>query len=157
MENKYYTPDISDLHIGYECEWKDCDEYAFEKKDEYPWESITIEELDLENLVEDLEEGRIRTPYLTKEQLEAEGWICIADIIYGDGVKLFKKDIGNYTYDCRYNILSTRLTIELRDYILDASKIKTNPPGKYSLDIVYNGFCSSINEFRYICKLLNIK
>jgi hypothetical protein len=32
MKSKYFTPDIEDLRVGYECEWKDCYEDSWIKK-----------------------------------------------------------------------------------------------------------------------------
>jgi hypothetical protein len=58
MENdKYFTPDIEDLRVGYECDLLGS--------------KIVIEDrhdLDLSF------DHPLRTPYLTKEQIEAEGW-----------------------------------------------------------------------------------
>ena len=35
MENKYYTPNLTDLHIGYECEWYDINIWESKVLDKY--------------------------------------------------------------------------------------------------------------------------
>jgi hypothetical protein len=91
--NKYFTPDIEDIHIGYECEYHGMTTgglYFFNEnntKDEKisiepfievwypikcsldPWDKRKPEEI-----IELLKNNQIRTPYLTKEQIETEGW-----------------------------------------------------------------------------------
>jgi hypothetical protein len=119
--NGYYTPDISDIRIGYECETR---------VEPYPnWVVSKIEN------VEDIDfiynkEWEVRTPFLTKEQIEAEGWISKMENFYEkEGWKM--EVYSNY--------------IEIR-------KGSWYPDNTY-----FKGKCPSINEFRYICKLLSIK
>ena len=72
MENQkemsYYTPTIEELHIGYQCEIT----YAKDligTRDEYFFKYVVEPQY--------FNEGdyvAVRTPFLTKEQIEAEGW-----------------------------------------------------------------------------------
>lgn len=153
--NKYYIPDIEDIHIGYECELK------LKENSKTKWCKIIIEDgQDIEEIVRSYCYGipnDIRTPYLTKEQIEAEGWksignMGILDLSNNDEFittnDLFvRDDYPNMTIHYNYAIHDMWITI----------------PGKivehkisYRANI-FHGECKSINEFRYICNLLNIK
>lgn len=122
-KDKYYIPDIEDFRIGYEYE-KSNDENKSE------WR-VEIKDWDFEGLDFYLREGMIRVPYLTQEQIEAEGW--------NDGVKANKKGyIYSYIYEDR------QLTIK---------KLANCP---FPDEIVFSGECKSVNELRYISKLLKI-
>jgi hypothetical protein len=70
MENKYFTPDIEDLCIGYELELLCVIEGNNEKEE--TWKNTIIYNLYVENKEEFIKS--VRVPYLTKEQIEAEGW-----------------------------------------------------------------------------------
>lgn len=138
MENKYYTPNIDDIYVGYE----------FEMDDTWGgWMKLTFTEemLKAEPLVP-LGSGserapwyhRIRTPYLTKEQLEKEGWIQ-------NKLKYqFEKDIY-LLYIANGDDFET---VGLNHEIVIVNK-------RFE-DSIFRGRIPSINEYRYICKLLNI-
>lgn len=118
-ENKqYFTPDITDIRIGYEFEFQGLSR---------GWHKMVFSENDnLKTFKHNLTlEDCVRTPYLTVEQIENE--------------KMRQKFI-NKGYHIDF-IISTH-TIEILD----------NNNKCY-----FNGECPSINEFRYICKLLKIK
>jgi hypothetical protein len=137
QENKYYTPDIEDIYIGYSCELK--------KQGE--WKNyICLRPNELSNLLHQYLEPRmdgipVRTPYLSKEQIEAEGW----------------SEEGNYTgtsfYKNNWKLGFKRGTIKKdENTILNTSTIAIF----LNEDIRYVGECKSINEFRKICKWLGI-
>ena len=128
MENKYYTPDISDIRIGYKCEclWIGLNEWKQIKIVES--DSDNYLELSIEDVISRIKTNEIRTQYLSKEQIEAEGWVID---------KHFNFSKNNYTlhHHTRYG---KGITIYNND-------------GR-----IYDGDCPSINEFKFICKLLNI-
>src|SRR6187431_1971729 len=77
----YFTPQIEDIRVGYECEI--CPNLGYDdrwiptvgKCEEIPGngvKSCNLDELTYDCLID----GHIgiRVPYLTKEQIEAEGW-----------------------------------------------------------------------------------
>ena len=142
MENKYFTPDIEDIHIGYECEIlypHNMIEYN-EKLNENLWEKHKFE------LRESLSEGDsmsfdyiYRTPYLTKEQIEAEGW----KKYYIDGTYIKDNHILNFDFATGLN----RLNIHKKP---ETGKNVT------SHDMLFNSKCKCINDFRKIIKLLGI-
>ena len=136
MENNYFTPDIEDIRVGYECE---C---LWQRPDPKTWDKIEITETDteeylklsVEEVIRRVKSNEIRVPYLTKEQIEAEGWVF--DKIYlGD---VYYKRLG---YSMCHFLSQKRISITR-----ESSDTKW-----------YMGECKDINTFRYICKLLNIK
>lgn len=133
MENKYYTPKIEDIRMGYECEFvrqgfADC------------WYSVVIDDDNILNCIGPLNaqgttvfrEWDIRTPYLTKEQIEVEGWAFTGESNSAYNNLLFRKS----TWFLWLN--------EKEIWLQKGNQMK------------YDGPCPSINEFRTICKLLNI-
>lgn len=131
MENKYYTPDIEDIRIGYEGEinWSRGYSETF-----VPFK-ITVQNEDfaytglLSEIVDAMDDGyaEVRTPYLTKKQIEAEGWEDMIGYLY-----------KNYR---RLNFNSETNKLQIYDMFNN---------------IFYVGKCRCINDFRYITKLLGI-
>ena len=136
MENKYYTPNIEDIRVGYETTIR----YIDSETDEFKTFIITKNNIGGLRFLDNM--NGFRTPYLTKEQIEGEGWI------YNDRSKssptFFKGNMNTGYYQLRL----FDNTIEIKDYGM------SNPDRVSSL---YFGKCPSINELRYICKLLKIK
>ena len=124
--NNYYKPEIEDIRVGYECQLKVTSrsfanitigkEYYFSSK---------------EDLEKELFMERIRTSYLTKEQIEAEGWT-------------FDK---SYLGDMYYIIKGHEIRHSLSDKIMAITRTTSNTQFFY-------GYCKSINEFRYITRKL---
>lgn len=136
MENKYFTPEITDIRVGYECQ-------VLNNKN---WDSIVINGI---NSDEDYIHttncsyyaagmSSLRVPYLTKEQIKAEGWENIKDL--DDGAFSAIKTIGGTIYKLTW---TSDKSMQMWDTNFE--------------HCVYFGYCPSINEFRTISKLLNIK
>lgn len=166
-EEKYYTPELEDLFVGYECEQIKLDFSRYidlflpegATKEEYrkAWDNLynsdkfesdrfVFTEGDLSNYFL-YREVHIRTPLLTKEQIIAEGWEekegRAPARYYEDGSFYYAK-LSNYPY-------SQHLLI---------GHYKPSGEDVWSLSsqrIIFDGECKSINEFRKICKYLNIK
>tara|TARA_R110000868_G_scaffold14426_4_gene67227 strand:+ start:34535 stop:34927 length:393 start_codon:yes stop_codon:yes gene_type:complete len=130
MENKYFTPDIEDIHVGYECEilkeaWEP---FKFNVEDIIPVFAM----VNSKTIVSD----KIRVSYLTKEQIEAEGWEQrgkgnVGGVVYG----YYNKNDSSI---CAWGD-STKIEIQEREG-----------------NILFYGECKDINTFRKICKLLAI-
>jgi hypothetical protein len=144
MEEKYYTPNIEDIRVGYE----------FEQLYENTWEKSTYSttHISLFNLYHKIELGQIRVSYLTKEQIEIEGWEFTTFPIEIEGtdkdvfVEGWEKTINEdlwYTLRKEGNLL----IIEKRWYINQVSQV---------WETLFKGECKDINKFRTICKLLKI-
>lgn len=154
MENKYYTPDIKDIKLG--------DYYEVYIDDN--WEKLELIKesghiiIDFDFWKKGIENKEIRVPYLTKEQIEAEGWEMYAKSVdtwfkFKESPIMHTKIQDYYGYKpyslyLNYGFHDNKLQIRC-----DFSGGK-DFSGSHTL---FEGFCPSINEFRYICKLLNIK
>ena len=139
MENKYFTPDIEDIHAGYECEL-----LIFDK-----WEpNIVKSYTELRSVDECIKDKVIRVPYLTKEQIEAEGWELIQ--IYPKGACIFQKGTKEEGCELTYDFQEHRIHFtKLYFYGLDDEYTRTKLTWR-SLE------CKDINTFRKIIKLLGI-
>jgi hypothetical protein len=164
MENKklYYTPKIEDIRVGYQCEIKDYHSnpftpYTFSESD-FAWGDSETFETDFNRYTKD-DMINIRTPYLTKEDIESCGWTNNGT---NDGYKTNFSIIGSKSGKIEFGSL-----FELEFFIPVTTPwiiIKHNycyiENGKEynKTDICYTGRCKSINEFKYITEeLLNIK
>jgi hypothetical protein len=129
-QNKYFTPSIEDIRVGYECEVNSGILPGFR-------EGWTNEVLNQENTAYYLKFGSVksmfRVPYLTKEQIEKEGW----EFIWAHPGELQFRKNGN---QIAFNFLKYTLLIQI------------GSDDSFS----YKGECKDINTFRYICKLLGI-
>ena len=80
-QNKYYTPDISEFHVGFEYE-------CSSDKGEL-WYSVIIEQLkDYLTLEDDLRYDLVRVKYLDKEDIEGLGFEHVGSLWF--------KDINNF-------------------------------------------------------------
>lgn len=149
IDLKYYTPDIEDIRVGYEYEvyseglWEDSVE-DFLGWYEYKF-SIGNCFRDIDDIKTLMKNRYIRTAYLTKEQIEAEGWRKESTII-GNTPLEFVDDYHKSFEDGFYSFSINHLHYSTI-YIWDVND------GTRTL---YRGKCPSINEFRTIVKLLNI-
>lgn len=163
MENKYYTPEIRDLYVGYECE---AAQVKFPINDN-DWYKTIIFERDFKesfprsfghNDTFSIWSFPLRTPFLTQAQIEAEGFQLLAKSV--DLWFKFKESPVTHTkiqdfYKYRpsnlflnYGLHDCRLIIKC-DFLGDNDFDKA--------DTLFKGYCPSINELRSIFKLLKIK
>lgn len=134
MENKYFTPDIEDICIGYECEKKCNIIGAHSIEVEQVWLNYTIHyDKDFTNIENDIVDYRV--PYLTKEQIEDEGWKY--DLDQTDGTITFVKKVKGRYYELHFNSKKKEVLI---NHSSDSLPFK----------------CKDINTFRKIIKLLGI-
>ena len=130
FQKRYFTPSIEDIRVGYECEF--LSGRGMETIDN--WRNCRIEQWHLPIAIRDIK--LIRVPYLTKEQIEKEGW-------ESEGT------IGSYKKGrCKalHGIISDATRVQHYLSIVEGD----------SFFVRYAGECKDINTFRYICKLLNI-
>ena len=145
MKNKYFTPDIEDFHIGYEYEYEDIIPSG---SSDY-FKSIISKPSEIENLFKGFDTGMgIRVPYLTKEQIETEGWELIQ--IYPTGACIFQKGTKEKGCELTYDFQEHRVHFtKLYFYGLDDEYTRTKLTWS-SLE------CKDINTFKKIIKLLGI-
>ena len=150
-QDKYFTPSIEDIRVGYECEIN----YGILPGFREGWNK---EILTQENMAYYLKFGSaksmFRVPYLTKEQIEAEGWKIekqsLGNLLRGVKKSLIKEGRMGKNWD--YNIPTEfQITYDTENHIIKI--MYTNPLDDLTW---FEGECKDINTFRYICKLLNI-
>ncbi len=155
MENKYFTPDIEDLHIEYECEiYGQCTSKLIKKVE---WHPVKVNDspemskyvgiLQCKKLIKT---HHIRVPYLTKEQIEAEGWTSFITEYKGETNLenmnyIFFNEKVNYMLGWYFN------TNQIALLVRDPSLVKD-----YYTEPTFRGECKDINTFRKIIKLLGI-
>lgn len=154
--NKYYTPEISDLFIGYECELLKVGCAATNSSEcVESWSKYhIIDSFDFNHVWDIFNEGRetnIRTKCLDREDIESLGWEysinyeAVEDSTYPDEMGFLKEMEDNKTqYLLYYNPKALLLRIE-----------KVYDCGVEGW--IYKGNCLSKNELKTIMKLLNIK
>lgn len=133
--NKYFVPEISDFCIGYEFE-------TIYLKSVWTKESLNIMDAGwfFECYHNDAVPTEFRVPYLTKEQIEAEGFKLIEnELIWCPGLKFihipfYKDNIWCYLGWDNFIWIG-----------VDKGK-----------NCLYTGECKDINTFRKIIKLLGI-
>lgn len=140
MENNYYIPAIEDIRIGYECELLAILENSNEIIE--TWKKTNIYNLYIENREEFM--SCIRVPFLTKEQIEAEGYYCTNTV----GLNFQKVISDDLWWELDYDVETHNLTIECW--------VENHSTNKSDCFTKFDGECKSINEFRYVCKLLKI-
>jgi hypothetical protein len=147
IEQQYFTPEIEDIRIGYQCEVKSGD----------TWVLVTVNGDILINIAAHLAGGMLitpegvqpfvefRTPYLTREQIEADGWVEMT-IERWDPYLCFEK--GNYwvIFDPR------NMAIRILAKDLALITFLDNAQDQFRVTLA----CKDINTFRYICKLIGI-
>lgn len=146
---EYFIPDITDIRVGYECEVLGQSTTKLIKKIEF--HKVTVgfhqeigKKIGITQIPGLIKRNQIRVPYLTKEQLEAEGWkLSPYSWMYvnfndpkeeDETITLLNKD---------------KISVYLSD---KKREITICSDG----DRIFKGECKDINTFRYICKLLNI-
>ena len=146
QQNKYFTPEISDIRVGYECEYIQGTQF----------EPCKI--IDVSTSILAIETGLIRVPYLTVDQIIDEGWEFVEKDWYKryDAFLLWRAysfQKGNYFLV--FNPIEYRIRLIYRDPSIESEKngaVQMNPERFH-----FNCECKDINTFRYICKLLKIK
>jgi hypothetical protein len=133
MESAYFTPDIEDFYVGYEFQGK-----IYGEEDQWvncvyskPTDEMFCKDSDGNVWIND----SIRVPYLTKEQIEAEGWKIESEI---KGYFKFK----NYHLSF--------------DYVTGLYRMRISKDEDLRENLIFEGTCKDINTFRKICKLLGI-
>jgi len=161
-EQKYFTPNVEDFHKGYEYEILELHRENYHvgfnniisKWIPKKWDSSQIR---LNKLACKITSKEIRVPYLTKKQIEAEGWKVenfpynIIKGVKNTGIYDLNDDMTGIEYNLFYRFENKRLSIE--SYIINYGKADRPYKG---VNCIYFGECKDINTFRYICKLLEI-
>lgn len=136
-KEKYFVPEISDLRIGYECE---ADISFYTNAPKPTWNKNIFTGVGQE-IIKYHAWGMYRTKYLTKAQIESEGWKFNGTGVIGAD----NKEIEVYNQK-NYGLR------KYKNEFITIAQFKENQ----LMDILYKGSCKSINELRQIQKLLEI-
>lgn len=122
MENRYYTPDISELYVGYECEWIDT---------RHDWVNLEFK------LPTDISlDDTYRTKYLDSDDIISLGFKKIRE--EKDCIVYFKDE-----KDFPYGLFL--------GHIIDNNIIHIDNDEAYSDNVTYfRGLCKSKNELKKI-------
>ena len=135
-EEKYFFPENEEIYLGYECEVFKLRERDVDGEYRNKWypHVVKLETNDYSDLYSMIilssEYWPLRTPYLTKEQLEAEGWKLYTDNNSESTSWYFTKGKEEMIYD----FVNRKVSFNSREMM-----------------------CKDINTFRKICKLLEIQ
>ena len=140
MENKYFTPDIEDIRVGYECEANP----KLYGSVEDVWKPTIMKGVGQE-VIYYHSLGVYRTPYVTQEQIEAEGWKFSSK---WEPVIFFKKGDWILKYWYKLHIIE----LHTNDLVREIDKFNAN----FDRATTLNCECKSINELRIIQKMLRI-
>ena len=143
---EYFTPDIEDIRVGYECEIN-TDRNA--RHGDSDWNHIIIDGDLYHGFGVDL--SRLRVPYLTKEQIEAEGWK-----LKGITVDIWWEKEGYFEIN---NWTSRKIVMHygMKGHVgYNDCRLYIYAEDMGDEHMLFEGECKDINTFRYICKLLKI-
>lgn len=76
-ENKYYTPEIEEFHVGFTYE------FGKDYLGQYLWTEFYIDHADVLSaweLEEQIDDGHVRVKYLDREDIESLGWVHDEDV-----------------------------------------------------------------------------
>jgi len=149
MENKYYTPDISEFHVGFEFEAKVYVARSAKEEDiSWSWEKCKLGEPDKfsslvsNSMIDDgmLESESIRVKHLDTEDIESlypiEEWF-VSDNMYGG------------TWMIKYHGFG-KISVVTKDFVRDAS-------GEFSvLTILHRARIKNKSEFKRILKQIGV-
>jgi hypothetical protein len=157
MEAEYYTPKEEDLFLGYEAQVYESFPQYNERNTvthyESSWRYTVLDSgYKLNYWRNQLKDEHLRTPRLTPEQIEAEGWVKKEET-WGTGyVKNgYREDLKR---GVRYTVRMWRDKIAIHAYMPSTEDL-WSLSGKWT--VLDACVCPSINEFRKLIKLLNIE
>ena len=150
-DNNYYVPNKEDIFIGYECEIQKTQTTSGWQK--HIWYDENFFDLE-DNII------RIRTKYLSKEDIENEGyerqnnWFDETKTQRLGMIPDYKKetDFGSIRlylgdFDFPHQYVSIEIYVKAKEGDVFNMSMK---------HFVYHGKIKSINEFRKLCKMLEI-
>lgn len=140
MENKYYTPELHEFHIGFQYEAKSNGNYVYiNKHDEPNWKLQTFsggflndEGSEVDAIEKELKNNNIRVKHLDREDIESFGFVK-------------HKTIDNYW--------------KLNEHVLRLknSKISIYIYDEYTIDrLIFEGTIKNKSELRKLMQQLNI-
>lgn len=151
-DNKYFTPDLESLFIGYELEYRSKSYESADKVEWHLWKKVVVDEdffargYSESYFSSDIE---IRAKVLSESNILSEGWILDVD-----------KTLDNRVWNHYYYGEWWTLSIARKGSIFDNGESNLqlwheSPNNGYMSGHIY--YLPSINEFRKVMQFLRIK
>ncbi len=143
MEAKYYTPEIEEFHVGFECEQLEL-RNSNEPSVYEEWEVCKIDTYDLKIAIENQKDlsDFFRIKHLDRSDIEELGWVY--------------SSISNI-YSIELNDMSSIITNGIWMYIQSNERIKIIDCRIPMHEVVFNGYIKNKSELKKLMKMLNIK
>ena len=149
MENKYYTPEIEEFHVGFECE------FIGDRRTN--WIKCVIDWMNINFITtfRELAENKYRVKYLDREDIEELGWENRSviniwsendEIIDGFSLSAGETDTYVLLYDESTNVLGIYL-----------QRIYNEASGNWSEYIMFSGTIKNKSELKKLMVQLGIK
>lgn len=144
-QEKYYTPDISEFHVGFECEFKNNMQDNVWKPEVCDVDTLgivfdSIEHEDIDNRFAD----NFRVKYLNKEDIESCGWTFKQD----DSYELQRKQHSEHNIDC-FSLIMVKNFVFIKYWT-------TSTHGLHE-EILFQGKLKNKSELKKIMKQIGIK
>ena len=159
---KYYTPDIEDLYIGYECEIFERLAFSPEKiwqkyicGDTHCAYDESFDPLYQQSVVLVYENNTpwVRTKYLDKSDIESLGWNHTGGQLMSVGRKDFETKFHLLQFYCarvdNIGLSTIKIMTKEDDFVMGSYRGYDR--------VLYDGECKSINELKKIMQWFNIK
>jgi len=148
-ENKYYTPEIEEFHVGFTYE------FGKDYLGQYLWTEFYIDHADVLSaweLEEQIDDGHVRVKYLDREDIESLGWESVDK--NNSGKKFYEGSFENSTRGLMYfehDWLNNKITIKHPNYFRDGS-------GRFDgfITIIDGAVIKNKSELRKLMNMLQI-
>lgn len=153
QENKYYTPNIEDLFVGYEFQYRSITTAHWA---ESAYHTLWYDMTDDSKIDDYFDLEAIRTKYLDKEDIESEGWTYTTILVEDD------EEDDHFVDGYAKNMISTDgldRWYTLEEFSNNRIKIVYgyyNNSVSQTWKTLFEGKCPSLNELRKVSKLLGI-
>lgn len=136
--NKYFTPDITDLRVGYVCEFAS----GIGMENQHLWKPLIITQSMFPTILRDYK--LIRVPYITKQDIIDRGWV------------ISEKSKGITTVPENYEFCVFLKDDYVLSYVKEKSWMEVMKKNNEDSWYIFQGEIKDVNAFDYIVKLLNI-
>ena len=142
MENKYYTPELLEFHVGFE----------FEQFENNNWQQTTLESDGAERFFVMLNtyesQDFVRVKHLDREDIESLGWHKHQETYFSFENKKIKSHSNEYFLN-EILVLSNSYFLEITDFCIIIQD--------YDYEVIFKGTIKNKSELKKIMQMLNIE
>lgn len=155
MENKYYTPEIEEFHVGFECELNaNAAASTFDNEKDFYFVPYTIN-LNPLNISKLIDKKEVRVKYLDREDIKSLGWEHVGHTL-SDFFKLEKSvrlGSGHWFHEFRIIFDYNNKYTQLEDHFWN---IKIEGIFGGDSDILFEGVIKNKSELKRVLKQCGI-